>query len=315
MSAAPMLDLFILCYNRPDFAREAIRSALAQSDPRFRLIVSDNSTGDAVKNMVAADFPQVEYRFRDPHLDALTHFNRCLDESTAPLVCLFHDDDLLDSRFVGRVVETAARFPHAVAFGVNAWVAQDDKPLKRSFDTAGPFHGIDDAKDVARHYFSRYQPGIAPLPGYVYVRAVMGETRFDLSGGKYSDVSWLTRLAMRGPLVWIAEPLMTYRVHESSDGQTESVRDRLRLFGFFKRHAQMLGPGLIDDYRFFFYKKLIDMHSRQAHPLPPRRRATLAAFMTGYRRRRWGRIDHHGALLRRTWVRMAGRLASRGAAA
>lgn len=300
------LQIFILCYNRPDFAQQSIGSALAQTDGDFELIVSDNSTDTAVRAMVAAEFPQLSYRFRDPHLKALDHFNLCLSEASAEHVCLFHDDDLLAPDFVAGVKYAIARHPNAAAIGVNAWIAEDGRAPKLSFRSGGSFHRVDDAGSLAAHYFSRHQLGIAPFPGYVYAKSRIAGLHFDHSNGKYSDVSWLLRVAERGGLVWVVRPLMTYRLHASNDSRSESIGDRLKLLAYFKRHVASVGRGVVEDFRFFIYKKAIDLDRQALRELPPGRRARLQRALARLRRRRLLRLDHHAALLRKTAVKIAG---------
>lgn len=305
---SPTLDLYILCYNRAELARQAIESALVQTDRRFHLVISDNSTDGKTRAMVQAEFPQVEYRFREPHLKALDHFNLCLDESTGSHVCLFHDDDLLAPHYVERVLQTMALHPEAAGFGVNAQIAEEGRPPRLSFSTTGATHRVKDAAQLAAHYFSRYQIGIAPFPGYVYSRSRLQGLRFNAAEGKYSDVAWLLRVVERGELVWIVEPLMTYRLHAANDSRQESIGDRLRLLAFFKYRRGVMGSGLVDDFRFFIYKKALELDRANLRVLQPARRETMVSYLRRYRCRRVARFDQHLALLRRTCVRLAQRV-------
>ncbi|MCR5883072.1 glycosyltransferase family 2 protein [Rhizobacter sp. J219] len=302
------LQLYILCYNRAELARQAIQSALAQTEKRFQLVISDNSTDGKTKAMVEAEFPHVDYRFRDPHLKALDHFNLCLAEATADHVCLFHDDDLLAPRYVERVLAAVARHPGVAAIGVNAWIAEEGRPERLSFSTRGAEHPVRDAAQLASHYFARYQIGIAPFPGYVYARASVDGLRFDPAEGKYSDVMWLLRVVERGGMVWVVEPLMTYRLHAANDSRQESIGDRLRLMAYFKRHEPIVGGNLLEDFRFFVYKKALELDRARLRTLPPTRRETMMGYLKRYRCRRMGRFDQHLALLRRTRLRIAQRL-------
>ena len=298
------LQLYILCYNRAELARQAIQSALGQTDKRFQLVISDNSTDGKTQAMVVAEFPQVEYRFRDPHLNVLDHLNCCLDEATAEYLCLFHDDDLLAPGFVLQVMKAISAHPHAVAIGVNAWVAEEGRPRRPSFEADGPAHVVRDAKQLATHYFGRYQFGIAPFPGYVYSRARLADMRFDPTGGKYSDVSWLLRVLERGPMVWLVEPEMTYRLHSANDSRSESIGDRLRLLGFFKQRRSTMGAALVEDFRFFIYKKALEQDHHRMNVLSPVRRKAMTAYLRRYRLRRIGRFDQHLALIRRIGHRL-----------
>lgn len=298
------LQLFVLCRNRPDFARQAIQSAMRQTVNRFEIVISDNSTDNSVESLVRSEFPELEYRRRTNSLRVFDHLNQCLNEATGDYVCLFHDDDLLNPRYAEGISETIARFPDAVAIGVNAWVSEKGKPPYLSLRTTGKTHLVRGPRQLAAHYFSRHQPGFTPFPGYVYSTARVGELRFEPAGGKYADVSWLLRVAERGSIVWIVEPLMTTRMHASNDSRLESIGDRLKLFAFFKKHEATLGPGLIEDFRFFLYKKVLELHRKHDLKLSPSRRRTLRAYMTKYRIRRFRRLDHHRALLRKANVRL-----------
>ncbi len=44
----PFIQVYILCYNRPKFVKEAVASVLKQSYLNFEVIVSDNSTNNEV---------------------------------------------------------------------------------------------------------------------------------------------------------------------------------------------------------------------------------------------------------------------------
>jgi len=48
------LQIFLLSRDRPDYLREALQSALAQSGERIEVIVSDNSEREEVARMLAA---------------------------------------------------------------------------------------------------------------------------------------------------------------------------------------------------------------------------------------------------------------------
>lgn len=302
------LQLYILCYNRAELARQAIQSALAQTDKRFHLVISDNSTDGTTKAMVEAEFPQVDYRFRDPHLKVQDHLNLCLEEATADHICLFHDDDLLSVRFVARVLDAIAAEPGSTAIGVNAWIAEEGRLRRLSFQALGDTHLVRDARQLAAHYFGRYQMGIAPFPGYVYAKASLAGLRFDASGGKYADVSWLLHVVERGPMVWIAEPLMTYRLHATNDSRSESIGDRLRLLADLKGRAAVVGSALIQDFRFFVYKKALELDRNQMSPLTPLRRKAMESYLRYYRCRRLLRVDQHWALLKRAGTRLMQRV-------
>jgi len=302
----PWLDVVVLCHNRPLDAQRAIASVLAQNTAEFTLTVSDNSSNNEVADMVRREFPAVHYVRRTPMLSAMAHFNRCIDDCTAPYFCLFHDDDLMHTDFVLVMQQTAAVHPQAVALGCNAVVDVMGMPQPSpSFLARHAVDIIGSAKNLAARYFSRSQSGIAPFPGYVYQRQLVGGRRFLVDGGKYADVTWLLELARRHSVVWVRPPLMTYRMHQGNDGNTESRRDRLRFLGYLKRNRDWLGEGILQDYRCsFIYKTLLKSPAPagRAHRL-----AIAAAFLSKYRWARYGKWATYQALIERARVKHAQR--------
>ena len=305
-SSKPTLGIFILCHNRPEETRLAIRSVLEQSDQHFTLTVSDNSSNDAVEAMVKSDFPSVHYVRRLPMLPAMQHFNRCIDDATADYFCLFHDDDLMGPNFVREMKSAARAFPQAIALGCNAVIEVFGKAQATpSFLARKEYEPIRSAQDLAARYFSRSQSGIAPFPGYVYNTRLVAGQRLLTDGGKYADVTWLLELARKAALVWTRQPLMIYRMHASNDGNTESRRDRLRFLGYLKRNRSWLGEGILQDYRCsFVYKTLLKASGARS---ATHRVAVAHKFLSGYRWARYGRAATYQALVERALVKRAER--------
>lgn len=295
-----VLTVFILCHNRPDFARQAIRSAIDQTSLDFRLILSDNSSNDHVEQMVRSEFPGMHYIRRSPTLPPLEHFNCCIDEVRTDYFCLFHDDDVMEMNFVEEMVRCLASYPLAIAAGCNARIETFGLLESRtSFRSSRDHELITSPGTLARRYFSPAQLGIAPFPGYVYNRRLIGDLRLPVRGGKYADVAWLLDLVRQAPVVWVKKPLMTYRIHESSDGKVESMRDRLRFLGYIKRHRTELEEELLSDYRSFLYKKMLKSLD-ESHG---KRYRVISSFLKRYRLRRYFRVDYYKALVIRMMVK------------
>lgn len=292
-----VLSIFILCHDRPNDARMAIRSVLAQSDKAFTLTVSDNSSNDDVQRMVQMEFPDVHYVRRLPMLSAMEHFNRCIDEVKKGYFCLFHDDDIMESDFVAELGSCIHSHPGLIAYSCNAHIESfgrlQPKPSFLSFRKA---ETILSPRYLAARYFSRAQSGIAPFPAYVYCKGKLGGLRFDPDGGKYADVTWLLNLSMKGPILWHSKPLMTYRIHASNDGATESRRDRLRFLAFIKKNKALLGSAILQDYRCSFIYKTVMKSSDLSHR---NRRRIADAYVKHYRWARYLRLDTFQALARR----------------
>jgi glycosyltransferase involved in cell wall biosynthesis len=295
------LTIFILCHNRPDYARQAILSVLNQTSKAFTLIVSDHSSNDEVGRMVRAEFPEICYIRRSSALKHLEHFNLCIEEAQSDYYCLFHDDDLMSPNFVDVMSKCILAYPAAAAYACNAEIETNGKLGPRtSFRSFRKYELIDTPRNLAERYFSRAQSGIAPNPSYIYSRRLAGDQRFLVDGGKYADVTLLLDIVQKGPIIWINKPLMTYRMHESNIGNIESLRDRLRFLGYLKKNRAIFGEGLMKDYRCsFIYKKVL-----KKHPESHKKRCSVArAFLKAYPFSRYTRLECYRALAVRALVK------------
>lgn len=252
------LTIFIQCHNRPAYARCAIESALRQTNQDFRLVISDNSSNDELCCLVHAEFPGLDYRRRAPTLPAIDHFNTSISEADTDFLCLFHDDDLMEPGYVDAMLETIELHPYAMAYSCNAKIINEEVVLKGgSFESRDPYVIIENPRALAGRYFSRFPNGFAPFPAYIYRSSVVKQIPLNpQTGGKYSDVTWLLEISKIGPIVWNSKKLIRYRIHATNDGGFESTRDRLRLLGYLKMNSSFVGQAIINDYRFFLYKKL-----------------------------------------------------------
>ena len=294
-----MLEIYLFTHNRPVQAMEAIQSILAQTDRRFRLVVSDNSDTDALRDLLG-DCPDLVYIKRAAVLSGIEHGNLGLSEISGEYFTLFHDDDLMLPNYVASFWKAQALFPQAIAFGTNAQVELHKVFTGLSFKSACPYVGPISPDSLLRRYFSHHQLGIAPLPSYIYKREALQDLRFDPSGGKYTDVQWLSRWATKGPVMWIAEPMMVYRIHEGNDGNVESRYDRLRFLAFLKGPANVFSPEILSDYRNFLYKKLLPSLSGDGHRHTYR---TLSQFITAHRYQRLCRLSFYQALINKVATR------------
>lgn len=76
------LQLYIVCCDRPDFAREAIQPVLRQSTNRFQILTSDNSTRCPTE-LVAPCVFGTELPAASPYMRVLERLYQCLNDASA----------------------------------------------------------------------------------------------------------------------------------------------------------------------------------------------------------------------------------------
>lgn len=262
--AGPIVQLFILSRDRRDFCREAVASAVAQRYARCEVIVSDNSTGEDVAEMLSAEFPDVKLVRRRPNLTALSHFNRLIEEAHAPLMVMFHDDDVLEPDYVERMVGLLSKHSDVAAVGCNARAIRG-KIMTREM-LMGNFRGvrlIEKPVELLEPYLSLNLIDPAPFPGYMYRTEMIKGLMLDYrQGGKHSDVSFLCQVVARAPVLWTAECLFNYRIHDANDSRNESIADRLSWLRYIQKTTGLSRRSrAIMDYKFIYWRRWILQNS------------------------------------------------------
>ena len=303
--ATQLLGIYLITHNRPDQALEAIESILAQSDSRFELVVSDNSDTDQLRSLLG-DREDLIYTKRAQVLSGIDHGNTVISEIVAnkkyDFFTIFHDDDLMLPNYVSQFWKAQTLFPEAIAFGTNAVIERHGVRAGSSFKAAKHYVGPVSPDHLLRRYFSHHQLGIAPLPSYIYKCSAVDQLRFDVRGGKYSDVQWLSGWAAKGQMIWISAPMMVYRFHETNDGSVESRHDRLRFLAYLKSSDEMFSPEILSDYRNFLYKKLVLSFKDDRYAW---RLRVLSRFIQSHRCERLLRISFYQALLNKLLTRIS----------
>jgi glycosyltransferase involved in cell wall biosynthesis len=229
LSSGPLVSVIIPTYNRPDFLREAIASALGQSYRNLEILVRDNASTEETRKVVQSfSDARIRYHRHSENVGPTENVIGACREARGEYVAHLHDDDLWEPDFLEKLIP----------------------PLEQNSDAAIAFcdHYIIDANgviDPARthrntHRWKRHalKPGLhCPLHRIALLNksiplsmaAVMRRTAID-----WNDVPnvpsgydlWLMYLISREGQAgyYVPERLTRYRVHSNS----ETAQGRIR---------------------------------------------------------------------------------------
>ena len=226
------LQIYILSKDRENYLREALSSALKQASDEFKIevIVSDNSETDCVEKLMCSEFPDVKLVRRIPFLSSHDHHRRVIDEASSDYLVIFHDDDLMLPGYAERMLGVIREHPDSVAVGCNSFIFHDK--AKSPVALIHSFRSIQYFKDEPSFLMQNIcdPRGICPLPSYIYRRRFLSSGLVnEKEGGKYSDVSFLSKLIEFGNLIWIPDALMMTRFHSDNDSGKFLIADKLKL--------------------------------------------------------------------------------------
>ena len=254
----PQIQFWVLSRNRPEYLRETLLSACAQVEPGIEIVVSDNSDNDDAAYLVRTEFPNVTLIARRPALPALAHFQAILTEARAEYITLFHDDDVLLPGYFAELSRILDQCPEASAASCDATIIRGDQSTNELLIGAcSTDRRMLTPEQLLLPYLQFQRLGPAPFPAYMYRRAkIEGLGLNPLWGGKYADVSFLSEVAQRGPILVSCKPLMSYRIHGGNDNATELLGSRLRLLRYLLTQTRFTrGSKAIQHFKFRYWSK------------------------------------------------------------
>jgi len=217
--AAPTISACLLTYDHAHLIDDTVRSVLAQDFTDFELILSDDCSRDGtwerLQALAAAD-PRVRAVRTPANLGMAGNANFAAAHARGRYVALLHHDDLYHPSLFRRWLEVIERDP-AMGFVSNGYANHGSDVLHVS-----PFAERTDGPAMLDALLSRWD---CPFRGTALVRRSAWEAiggmreRF----GLLADVDMWMRLAARGTVGYVAEPLITVRQERPVDYPAEYV--------------------------------------------------------------------------------------------
>lgn len=234
----PIIQVFIVTYNRPDTLLRAIDSVLNQTYPNVELIVSDNSTNDDTYDVLKSSSSWGRYNYirRRPSINpGLEHMKTVFDEATAEYFIVFHDDDEMFPEMVDELYKAISEDDIYSAAGGNAY-AVSGKNKKLYFHSKRFI--LNSGEELIKRYHRR--ESAAPFPGYMYRRRKIMDIHLDYyhKGGKYGDVAFLFDAAQKGPMIFVGKPLMIYNIHPGQESANFDFLRHIQLTNYLLRNVQ-----------------------------------------------------------------------------
>ncbi len=210
------VELFVINYNGGELLERTLESALSQTYPDKRVILSDNaSTDDSLARARRFEARGLEVRARKTGTgDCYGHCNVCIGEITAPYAAILHGDDLYEPTMVEKQVRLLEAEPklEAVLTGGRA-IDSAGRPLWLLPRPPAIRHPVLDPRQVYEHTLARGS-GFLLAPSALFRSSVfqrLGPMRAELY--YCGDVElWFRCLLRGGGLGYLDEPLLRYRI-------------------------------------------------------------------------------------------------------
>lgn len=122
--AAPLATIAIPTFNRAELLKRAVASAQAQEYRSVEILIVDNASDDATKEVclaLAAEDPRIRYMRQPRNVGPTRNFETGLENARGHYFMWLADDDWITSNYVRRCVEELENGSHAIVVGRNYW--------------------------------------------------------------------------------------------------------------------------------------------------------------------------------------------------
>lgn len=200
------LTIAIPVFERTDFFKEALKSAINQSRPCQILVIDNNSSHDDFKEIINNyNLPHIKFVKNENNLGMLGNWNRCIELCLTKFVTILHDDDLLHPEFV----ETMEKIDGSWDVIFSKSIV--DRDVKHSFykDIFKYSSKCLTCININSFAFGNFNYA----PGTVFsVKSAKDIGGFGTNYGYIMDFHFWVQLTLRGQAYYLNVPLSFYRL-------------------------------------------------------------------------------------------------------
>jgi len=232
--SASRVSICIPVYNREELLAQALESAIAQDYPELEIVVSDNCSTDATRDVAerfARRDPRIRVRSNEHNLGTWPNYAACIRAATGEYIKFLNSDDILHPRALSlmapHLLDSGVKLVASRTLLVGAALEQVDQPWWTNpplppgdvrvpgllFGSICLAHNVNYAGCPTTVLFRRSDCG----PDQV---ATFGGRSWDQSG----DLAMWLGLCLGGDIVFLQDPISSVRVHDAAGGRQPWAR-------------------------------------------------------------------------------------------
>jgi glycosyltransferase involved in cell wall biosynthesis len=207
----PRVSVIIPTYNDATYLPVAIESVLAQSCQDFELIVIDDGSTDNTRTVLQSYLARIRYIYQENQGESVAR-NQGIRLAQGEYVAFLDSDDVWLPAKLARQVEIMAAHPQGVLLYTDSYLT-DAAGKEIGYLGCGTPGSAAMVRDMARDLVI---DNVVMSASTVMVRraALAGLELFDAAIQWGEDWDLWIRLALRGPMVYLPEPLACYRMRK-----------------------------------------------------------------------------------------------------
>jgi len=241
-----MVSLLIPTYNRAKYLGQALDSALAQTYPNIEIIVHDDASTD--------DTPALLKQYSDPRLRIIrtnnNHgmiggWNYIVKQAKGEYIKFLSSDDLLAPTCITQLIKAALAHPAATLITCQRKFINEKGRIIKKMGFASK-STVELGKKHAHWILTTLRENKIGEPTAVLypTKLVKNAGGYDPQFSQFADFEYWIRLLQFGDLVYVHQPLCSFRTHASSNTSAAINDGRFitEIFSLIKKYRAILKP-------------------------------------------------------------------------
>lgn len=219
MTKLPLVSILIPTYNRAKYLGKAIDSALAQTYRNVEIIIHDDASTDGTPQLLQkySDSRLRVIRTEDNH-GMLGGWNYIVKQAKGEYVKFLASDDSLEPTCVEELVKAATSHPSAAIITCQRQFINEQGRVVKKMGFAHKstvVNGLEHAKWILT---TLRENKIGEPTAVMYPRALVKKAgEYDPRFSQFADFEYWIRLLQYGDLVYLHQPLCSFRTHALSN--------------------------------------------------------------------------------------------------
>ncbi len=252
-TSAPLFSICLTTFDRPELLGQTLNSILAQSCTDFEVVLGNNNVECPLSSeALGIDDPRIRIINHPKNLGQVGNLNRLLELAHGRYVTFIADDDLYFTGFLVAVKQALQQFAFPLcvftSYQLHYGIAKPDLS-----SSSAPDVNLYRGEEFLRSYLLGRLKAIGCMGVFErnYLNGSGGIEDVSEDGvGLFLEYMLLVRAGLLDKVAYVAEPLIAYRVHETSWGVANTNLERYFRAGnnLVKRGAACLGDGYRGNY-------------------------------------------------------------------
>jgi glycosyltransferase involved in cell wall biosynthesis len=226
----PLVSVFMKSYEHEQFIAEAIESVLQQDFTDLELIIVDDASTDASKQIIeryAEQDPRIRVIFHESNLGITKVVNDGIDAARGKFIAQIDSDDVWVKDKLRKQLAVLECNEDLIVWSEGALIDQNGRLVGKTFSEMSSSVQRKKGGDIFQELLiGPYIFGTSLL----YKRQNLGDLRYDERLSYLNDYKFELELARKYQFYYVAEPLAKYRIHGQNTlvGSDPHAKERRR---------------------------------------------------------------------------------------